>query len=71
MIRLNAGEPHLRLTEFAERSADDSLLGKYLIFSHATPFARVAWHTHELRVPTKKSRPMDQLDSHLSTNSTQ
>ena len=37
LIRLNAGQPHLRLAEFTERTTDDPLLGKCLIFSHATP----------------------------------
>jgi hypothetical protein len=54
VIRLNTGEPHLRLAERAKRTPDNSLLGKYLIFSHATPFGWLASHTHELKVPIKR-----------------
>ena len=59
LVRLNAGQPHLRLAEFTKRTTDDPLLGQYLIFSHATPFVWLAWHTHKLKVSIKKSRPVD------------
>src|SRR5262249_24459569 len=65
-VRLDAREPHLRPADFTERTTDNSLLRKRLIFSHATPLGRLAWHTHELTASTKRSRPTS-LDSHLQT----
>jgi hypothetical protein len=47
------------MAPLAKRTTDDALLGKYLIFSHATPFEQLAGHTHEQKVSTKKSRPMN------------
>lgn len=35
-VRLDAGEPHLRLADFAKRATDDSLLRKIVIFSHTS-----------------------------------
>jgi hypothetical protein len=37
LVRLDAGEPHLCLAEFAKRATDDPLLRKILILSHITP----------------------------------
>jgi hypothetical protein len=37
LVRLDAGEPHLCLADFAKRATDDPLLRKILILSHTTP----------------------------------
>ena len=37
LVRLDAGEPHLCLADFAKRATDDPLLRKILVLSHTTP----------------------------------
>ena len=37
LVRLDAGEPHLCLADFAKGATDDPLLRKILILSHTTP----------------------------------
>lgn len=67
LIRLNAREPHLRLAEFTKRTADNPLLGKCLIFPHATPFE---WLARQFTRPESfnKKEPASELARLLSTN---
>jgi hypothetical protein len=67
LIRLDTGEPHLCLAEFTKRTADDPLLGKCLIFPHATPFEWLAWQYTQTESSNKKE-PASGLARLLSTN---
>jgi hypothetical protein len=67
LIRLNAGEPHLCLAEFTERTTDNPLLGKRLIFPHATPFEWLAWQYTQTESFNKKE-PASGLARLFSTN---
>jgi hypothetical protein len=67
LIRLDTGEPHLCLAEFTKRTADDPLLGKCLIFPHATPFEWLAWQYTQTESFNKKE-PASGLARLLSTN---
>jgi hypothetical protein len=67
LIRLDTGEPHLCLAEFTERTADNPLLGKRLIFPHATPFEWLAWQCTQTESFNKKE-PASGLARLLSTN---
>ena len=67
LIRLNTGEPHLCLAEFTKRTADNPLLGKCLIFPHATPFEWLARQFTRTENFNKKE-PASGLARLLSTN---
>jgi len=68
LIRLNAGEPHLGLAQLAKRTTDDALLGKYLIFSHATPLAGGRGIHRGLQVPIKRAGQLTSASPILQTN---
>jgi hypothetical protein len=67
LIRLDTGEPHLCLAEFTKRTADNPLLGKCLIFPHATPFEWLARQYTQTESFNKKE-PASGLARLLSTN---
>ena len=67
LIRLNTSKPHLCLAEFTKRTADNPLLGKRLIFPHATPFEWLA-RQYTRTESFNKKEPASGLARLLSTN---